>query len=278
MRKYKLVIKSLLGAAICAGMLSATANANDNVLDKVINSGKLKCGVVLDFPPMGYKDANNKPEGFDVQMCKDLAEAMKVRTEIVGLTWAERIPSLRTGKVDVAIASSSDTLERAQVVGFTIPYNVFRFQAVLAPGVKASSWEDLKNLRIGAAVGTTYETEFKKYKKENWKDSTGKYTAYNSENESFLAVKQGKVDAIIVTDTVAANNLKSGKFEGVVAGPMAPFGEDIVGMMTKRKAYGWINYLNIFINRQVRSGRHQELYSKYVGGDAPDLTSKSVYY
>jgi polar amino acid transport system substrate-binding protein len=49
-------------------------------------------------------------------------------------------------------------------------------------------------------------------------------------------------------------------------------------MMTKRQEYGWINYLNIFINRQVRSGRYQEIYTKYVGGTAPDLTSVGVYY
>ena len=86
------------------------------------------------------------------------------------------------------------------------------------------------------------------------------------------------MDAIVVTDTVAANNIKSGKFEGITSGPIAPFGADIVGMMTKRKEFGWINFLNIFINRQVRSGRYQELYTQYVGGDAPDLTSQGVYY
>jgi len=46
---------------------------------------------------------------------------MNIEYEVIGLTWAERIPSLISGKVDVAIASSSDTLERAQTVGFTIP-------------------------------------------------------------------------------------------------------------------------------------------------------------
>jgi polar amino acid transport system substrate-binding protein len=93
-----------------------------------------------------------------------------------------------------------------------------------------------------------------------------------------LAVKQGQVDAIIVTDTVASNNIRSAKFGDISAGPVAPFGADIVGMMTKRKEFGWLNYLNIFINRQVRSGRYQEIYTKYVGGDAPDLTSGGVYY
>jgi len=270
------VIKAVSFAALCVSSLMGTAYADQ--LDKVLKDGVVRCGIVLDFPPIGYRDADNNPEGLDVQMCKDLAEQMKIKHEVVGLTWAERIPALVSGKIDVAIASSSDTLERAQTVGFTIPYNVFRFQAVLAEGVKVSSWDDLKDLKVGAAVGTTYESEFLGYKEANWPDAKGKYTSFQSENESFLAVKQGQVDAIIVTDTVAANNIKSGKFGGITAGPVAPFGADIVGMMTKRKEFGWINYLNIFINRQVRSGRYQEIYAKYVGGTAPDLTSVGVYY
>ncbi len=276
MKKPAFMIKSLCVLALAAGSVMGTAQADQ--LDKVLQKGVVRCGVVLDFPPIGYRDADNNPEGLDVQMCKDLAAGMKIKHEVVGLTWAERIPALVSGKIDVAIASSSDTLERAQTVGFTVPYNVFRFQAVLAPGVKIDSWDDLKDLKVGAAVGTTYESELLSYKEKNWADSKGKYTSFQSENESFLAVKQGQVDAIIVTDTVAANNIKSGKFGGITAGPVAPFGADIVGMMTKRQEYGWLNYLNIFINRQVRSGRYQEIYSKYVGGSAPDLTSVGVYY
>ena len=38
------------------------------------------------------------------------------------------------------------------------------------------------------------------------------------------------------------------------------------------------NYLNLFVNQQVRTGRYQELYGKWVGGgEAPDLTVKGVY-
>lgn len=267
--------KALLAASF--GLL-ASGNVAADKLDDVLSKGKVRCGVVLDFPPMGFRDADNNPVGMDVDMCADLAKAMNIEYEVVGLTWAERIPSLISGKVDVAIASSSDTLERAQTVGFTIPYMVFQFQALLSDKVEANSWEDLKDLNVGAAVGTTYESSFLDYKKENWEGAKGKYSSFQSENESFLAVSQGQVNAVIVTDTAAANVLASGKFKGIKLGPVAPFGADIVGMMTLRKEFGWINYLNLFINRQVRTGRFQELYGKWIGGTAPDMTVPGTYY
>ncbi|MGH1486581.1 MAG: transporter substrate-binding domain-containing protein [Cellvibrionaceae bacterium] len=276
--KNSSIKKNLVLAGL--GLLMAAGQATADKLDDVLSKGVIRCGIVLDFPPMGFRDGDNNPVGMDVDMCVDLAKGMKIKHKIVGLTWAERIPSLVSGKIDVAIASSSDTLERAQTVGFTIPYMKFQFQALVSKknaGV-IKTWADLKDKNVAAAIGTTYESEFLKYKEENWKDSKGKYTSFQSENESFFAVANNVVDAVIVTDTAAANAISSGKFEGVTLGPVAPFGADIVGMMTLRKEYGLIRYLNLFINRQVRSGRFQELYGKWIGGQAPDMTTPGTYY
>ena len=60
-----------LGAALSAS-LAATAQADK--LDDIIESGKLRCAVTLDFPPMGFRDENNNPAGFDVDYCADLAK------------------------------------------------------------------------------------------------------------------------------------------------------------------------------------------------------------
>ncbi|MFY0663826.1 MAG: transporter substrate-binding domain-containing protein [Natronospirillum sp.] len=270
------ILKNLMVGAISAGMLAGTAVADK--LDDVLQRGTLRCAVVLDFPPMGFRDQNNQPVGMDVDTCADLAAAMGVDHQVVGVTWAERIPALITGRVDVAIASTSDTLERAQTVGFTVPYMVFQFQALIPADSDISTWEDLRTARVGAAVGTTYESEFLAYKEANWGDDSGRYLSFQSENESFLAVSQGQVDAVIVTDTAAANVVESGRYGDLKLGPVAPFGADVVGMMTLRSEYGWINYLNLFINRQVRTGRYEELYSKWIGGEAPSLITPNVYY
>jgi polar amino acid transport system substrate-binding protein len=75
--------------------------AQADKLDDVIDNGKVRCGVVLDFPPIGYRDANNEPAGFDVDYCKDLATVMDVDYEIIPLTWAERLPSIVSNRADV---------------------------------------------------------------------------------------------------------------------------------------------------------------------------------
>ncbi len=66
-------ILAVAGVAVFAPVNTAKADK----LDDVINAGKLRCGVVLDFPPIGFRDADNNPAGFDVEYCKDMAGLWK---------------------------------------------------------------------------------------------------------------------------------------------------------------------------------------------------------
>uniref|UniRef100_UPI0026847FE2 transporter substrate-binding domain-containing protein n=1 Tax=Psychromonas sp. Urea-02u-13 TaxID=2058326 RepID=UPI0026847FE2 len=78
----KLVRKiSLVVASIAA--LGAISSASADKLDDVIKRGTLNCGVVLDFPPMGYTDKDNKAAGFDVDYCNDLAKVLGVKSNVI---------------------------------------------------------------------------------------------------------------------------------------------------------------------------------------------------
>ncbi|RUU15543.1 amino acid ABC transporter substrate-binding protein, partial [Mesorhizobium sp. M6A.T.Ca.TU.002.02.2.1] len=65
-----MAIKNLgLAAALAAALFMIPGGAHADKLDDVVDAGTLRCGVVLDFPPIGYRDANNQPAGFDVDYC-----------------------------------------------------------------------------------------------------------------------------------------------------------------------------------------------------------------
>lgn len=255
---------------IFAGVLTLllTANASADQLDVVVKRGTLNCGVVLDFPPMGYFGKDNKPAGFDVEYCNDLATALGVKANIINLGWSDRIPSLISGKTDAVIGSTSDTLERAKSVGFTYPYFIFKFQVFSKKEKNINSFDDLKNVKVGAALGTTYETEYLAYAdKKGWGKSN--YTSFKSENDAFLGLYQGKVDAIISTNTNIATKLQSKEFKDYVAGPFVPNYDDVVGVIAKRSEVSWINYLNLFLIHQIRDGNMNKHYNQYFGSDAP---------
>lgn len=268
----KMIHTAVAAAAVFATTFAAAASAD--TLDDVVDRGSLRCGVVLDFPPIGYRDANNEPAGFDVDYCADLAAALEVEHEIMPLTWSERLPVIVTGRADVVFGATSDSLQRARTVGFTIPYAIYYAQGVVGADSGITTFEDIRGKRVAAAVGTVPEQEWLKIAAE-WGEE-GNYQGYQSENEVFLAVAQGKADIGITTNTAVLPITQ--QYDTILAGPRMPWTTDYTSVVAKRQDVSWLNYLNLFVTHQVRSGRYQELWGKYVGGDAPELRIPGVMY
>lgn len=263
-----------LAAAGCVLLASLPAKADK--LDDIIASGTLRCAVTLDFPPMGFRDDKNNPVGFDVDTCNDLAKVLGVKAEVVETPFPDRIPALVSGRADIGVASTSDTLERAKTIGFSIPYFAFTDVVLTKEGTGIESFETVKGHKTGSTSGTfeaiALENDVKK-----WNDSKGSFRPYQTQADVFLAMAQGQIEATVVTNTVAQAMVKSGKFPGFVIKGPAPYLTDYVCLIALRGDQGVLNYLNLFINQQVRTGRYKELYDKWVGGDLPDLTVKGVY-
>ncbi|MFL9813660.1 transporter substrate-binding domain-containing protein [Stutzerimonas sp. VN223-3] len=268
----KKTITMAVSALLAASM---TSIAQADKLDDIIGSGKLRCAVTLDFPPMGFRDESNKPAGFDVDYCNDLAKVLGVEPEVVETPFPDRIPALISGRADVIVASTSDTLERAKTVGMSIPYFAFNMVVLTREDTGIDNYDDLKGRPVGNTSGT-FEAIALEKDVDKWGE--GSFRAYQSQNDTILAVAQGHVDATVVTNTVAASTIKSGKYKGLKIAGDAPYVIDYVSLAAKRSEYGLMNYLNLFVNQQVRSGRYAELYEKWVGGKPVDLTVPGVYY
>ena len=264
-------MKMLLAAT---ALWATTGLAQADKLDDIIASGTLRCAVVLDFPPMGSRDADNNPIGFDVDYCNDLAAALGVKAEIVETPFPERIPALMAGRVDVGVASTSDTLERAKTVGFSVPYFAFEMAVTANEKSGVTSFDTMKGKVVGAVAGT-YEAIALEEQVKAWGE--GEFRPYQTQADVFLALSQGQLDATVSTSTVAQANVKSGNYAGVQVVGKAPFDTDYVALFTNREEYGLINFLNLFVNQQVRTGRYEELYGKWVGGEVPNLTVPNAY-
>lgn len=261
-------------AAVSVIALLAAGAARADKLDDIIASGVLRCAVVLDFPPMGSRDADNNPVGFDVDYCNDLATALGVTPEYVETPFPDRIPALVSGRADVGVASTSDTLERAKTIGFSIPYFAFTNVVLTREGAGIEKFEDMSGHVVGSVAGT-----FEGIKLEDnikgW--GAGEFRPYQTQADVFLALSQSQIDATVVTSTVASSIVASGQYPGLKIAGDAPYPIDYVSLIALREEQGLINYLNLFVNQQVRSGRYQELYDKWVGGAAPGLTIDGVY-
>jgi ABC-type amino acid transport substrate-binding protein len=240
-------------------------------LDDILKAQKLRCGVLLDLPPVGYRDSSNNPVGYDVEFCQDMAKALGVDPVIVETPSPNRIPALLSDQVDVSISSATNSLERAKVVGFSIPYQIWSYAVVVRKDAPIKQFDDLKGKKVGIVRGTTPEAYFLPIFKK-WDDPSGSYTPYGSDADRFLALSQGKIDASIEGTVALGQFLKTPQGKDFVICCPTPFPEDWTGIMVRRSEQGLLNWVNLFIWHQIKNGRVQELYKKWWGIDAPSLS------
>ncbi len=275
-----MAIGKLMKCLVClivTGLFAVTAVQADE-LDDIIAKGKVRCGVMLDVPPVGMRDAKNQPIGYDVEFCKDLAKALGVEPVIVETTAPDRIPAILSGRVDVGVASATNTLERAKSVAFTIPYQIWEVGiAIKADDASIAKYEDLIGKKVGTVRGTYAEAEFLKDFK-GWEGKGTSYVSYGSNSEQFLALQQGKVDALLESTAIFGEYIKGpgkGKIKIACSVPKIP--ADWTGLMVKRGQQGLLNWLNLFVWHQWKTGRTNELYQAWFGYPAPNMAFPGVH-
>ena len=265
----------LLVLAATTPTLSAAA---ESTLDQVISNKTLRCGVQLDYPPAGFRNASNEPDGYDVQYCKDMAKALGVKAVIVETPSSERIPALVSKRIDVLIASTSISPQRAMSVSFSQPYVNYTNVVLTRKDAGIEGFEDLRGRTIGGVTGTTTEQELQVLRK-GWNDSKGSYTGFGSEAESYLALVQGKIDGLIIGNASAAALIQSGQFPTLAIKGVAPTPPDLCGIAVKKSDTQMLNWVKTFVWAQVKNGRYTQLYAQYFGdGQAPSLAVAGVDY
>ncbi|OJF93953.1 transporter substrate-binding domain-containing protein [Pararhizobium antarcticum] len=114
-----------LAAAFLLSALPATAQQATSRLDEVLARGHLVLGTGSTNAPWHFKSAEDKLQGFDVDMGRIVAKALfgdPDKIEYVNQSSDARIPNITTDKVDLTCQFMTVTGERAQQIAFTIPY------------------------------------------------------------------------------------------------------------------------------------------------------------
>jgi hydroxyproline transporter system substrate-binding protein len=274
MKTFHKIKQAFIAMAVASLGLAAAGAANaqsGSTMERIINTKTLRCGVQLDYPPSGFRTPKNEPEGYDVAYCKDMAKAL-------GAT-AERIPALVSNRIDMLVASTSITPQRAVSVAFTIPYLSLTNVTLTHKDAGVNKFDDLKGRTIGGVTGSTTAQELQAIFSK-WNDPKGKFIAYGSESEAYLALSQRKIDGIMIGIGAASALVRSGQFPMLAIKGNAPSPTDMTGIAVRKSDVDLLRWANVFIWNQVRTGRYQELFQTYFGNDtaAPSLAFPGVNF
>ena len=267
-RKFSAAIAALFGAVMAMG---ATAQADQ--LAEIKQKGTLVVGVKTDYPPWGLRDANGNIVGMEPDMAADVAKRLGVKLELVPVVSSNRIQFLQQGKIDLMIATMSDTPERRKVVGIIDPVYYASGVALLAnKAANIKSVEDLKGKPVCALQGAYYNN-----------DMQSKYTqtdlvAFKGIPEAEQALLDGRCVGFIYDDVVLiwkkAQDPKFANFEVVPLPqwPVVPWG---IAVKLEERDGPWGKFMAETITDWLKSGTLLELEKKWVGDNTAWLKEAS---
>lgn len=190
----KSVLKKVVGALTITSVFISMNYAYADRLDDIEKRGEIKVAVFDSNPPFGYVDDKTKQiVGLDVDYANAIAQALKVKVQLIPTNPANRVPLLTSKKVDLIVANFTVTQERAQAVDFSVPYFATGQKFIARKGVLKTP-EDLQKLRIGADKGTVMEITLRE------KYPTAKVISYDDTPFAFAALRNGVVQAITQDD------------------------------------------------------------------------------
>jgi polar amino acid transport system substrate-binding protein len=246
-------------AAACTPMPSGAAVAADSALKHVLTTGTIKVASCLSFTPFGFTNEQGQPEGYDVDIAKELAKDMGVKLEVVDTTSSNRIPNLQTNKVDVVFCNFTRTLERAKEISFTDPYVVATQALLVRSGSGITSLESMKGRAVAVVKGSTNADVLR----ERGVDVEA--AEFDSSQAAVLAVKQRQADAMIEDSNYLQYQAKLNPGLEVVTSNLVPLEYNAFGV--KQGDQLWVDYLNQFLFELNTSGKNLELYRKWFGAD-----------
>ena len=206
-------LRVLATAALTLAVSAPCALADP--LDTIKARGRIVVGVKKDVQLWGYQDPKSgELTGMEVDLARALARRLGVALELVGLRSVERIDALERGRVDVLIATLSDSPERRNQVRMVQPHYYASGVNLLArqsEGFRA--WGELKNRRICGRRGSYYNREL-----------TIKYgadiVAFHSLDWALQAVRDGRCSALVYDDTAIVAQLQRSEWANEFAMPM----------------------------------------------------------
>ena len=165
---------------------------------------QLRIGIEAAYPPFASKTPDNQIVGFDYDIGQALCAEMKVEC-----VWKENefdglIPALKVKKVDAIISSMSMTPERMKSVDFSDRYYRIPARPVVR---KDSGITDVPAQLKGKRIGVQRATNFERYATEKFVPQGAILVPYSSQNEVFLDLLGGRLDATMASSVAIDEGL-----------------------------------------------------------------------
>jgi glutamate/aspartate transport system substrate-binding protein len=268
-----MIVSMRSGLAICVMLLAlAGAAAGQEIrptLDKIKETGVVQLGYRETSRPFSFRGSDGQPAGFSVDLCLQVAGALRESLKLPGLkvawvpvTPADRIAKLVKGTIDLECGSTTITFGRMEQVAFSHMISVDGGSLLATADSGIGMVKDLAGKRVGVIPNTTTEKALAAALAGASIQATVIPVAEHG--EGLRALEEGRLDAYASDRILLAGLLATAKNPAKLRLSGEFFSYEPYGLMMRRGDNAFQANVNRTLSTLYRSGLVQ-IYERWFG-------------
>ncbi|MGI5490215.1 glutamate ABC transporter substrate-binding protein [Microtetraspora malaysiensis] len=258
-------MRPLLAVLIGTVFLTTVSACASSAPDSIVGKKTLVIGVKPDQPQLGVKLGEGKYEGFEVSVADYIARKLGA-TDIryTDAPSSKRESLIRSGQVDLVVATYSITQERKTKVSFAGPY-LIAHQDILVREADNSimNVRDLTGRKICKVTGS--DSWRRVLKERQIKAQTVDADNYS---ECMHLLQEGKIDAVSSDDVILAGLVWEARTDGFPVKLVgAPFTDERFGVGLRIDDIEGCEAVNRIITEMYQGGTYMSLYANWLLND-----------
>ncbi len=239
-----------------------------DTLRRIRETGAITLGVRESSVPFSFIDAQKQAQGYSVDLCLRIADAIKAELKLprldvrfVPVSSSDRIPMLVAGKVDLECGSTTNTRERQQQVAFAYTTFVAGIKMLAKRTANITSIEDLRGKDIVVTKGTTSEKIMVAMNTDRVLNMN--IIVARDHGESFRAVEDGKAVAFPMDDVLLYGLISKSKKPDDFAVVGRYVSVEPYAIMLRRDEPAFEKIVNRALIDLFQSGEVRRIYAKW---------------
>ena len=232
------------------------------VLDRILKKGELVVGLTGKQPPMNATTKQGALIGLDVDLAHAMADALGVDLKFDTMAFADLLPALVSGKIDVIISGMTATPARNKQIAFVGPYFVSG-KGLLARAERYAALKSGDGLNAPAVTvaALKYSTSLA-FAEELMPQA--QFIPTDSYDEAIDLILAGKVDVLVADYPFCALAAYRYRDKGLAAG-QSPLTFEPLGVAMPEDTL-LINWMQNFLITLEGSGKLKKMHNKWMNG------------
>ena len=239
-----------------------------DTVKRIRETGVLTLGVRETSVPFSYLDAQKQPQGYSVDLCLRVADAIKAELKLpkldvrfVPVSSSNRIPALVEGRIDLECGSTTNTRDRQKEVAFAYTTFVAGIKMLAKKSSNVGSIEDLRGKTVVVTKGTTSEKMLRTLNDERLLKIT--FIESPDHGVSFKAVDEGRAVAFPMDDVLLYDLVSKARNPEDFAVVGKYLSVEPYAIMLRRDEPAFEKIVNRALIDLFQSGEIRRLYAKW---------------